>query len=128
MKFAKTVFLIAGLYGLLTLVPLYFLESRIGISNPPAITHPEYFYGFIGVALAWQVLFLVVSSDPARYVTLMPVAFLEKLGYGVATIILFGMHRIDLPILVTGLIDLTLGVLFLAARARVRAGSPTPHS
>jgi len=128
MKFAKIVFLVAGLYGLLTLVPLYFLESRIGISNPPAITHPEYFYGFIGVALAWQVLFLVVSSDPGRYVTLMPVAFLEKLGYGVATIVLFGMQRIDLPILVTGLIDLTLGVLFLAARARVRAGSPTPHS
>ena len=128
MKFAKIVFLVAGLYGLLTLVPLYFLESRIGISNPPAITHPEYFYGFIGVALAWQVLFLVVSSDPGRYVTLMPVAFLEKLGYGVATIVLFGMQRIDLPILVTGLIDLTLGVLFLAARARVRAGSPTLHS
>ena len=128
MKFAKTVFLVAGLYGLLTLVPLYFLESRIGLGNPPAITHPEYFYGFIGVALAWQVLFLVVSSDPARYVAVMPVAFLEKLGYGVATIVLFGMHRIDLPILVTGLIDLTLGVLFLAARAQVRAGSPASHS
>jgi hypothetical protein len=115
LKFAKIVFLVAGLYGLVTLIPLYFLEYRIGLSNPPAIAHPEYFYGFIGVALAWQVLFLVVSSDPARYVPVMPVAFLEKLTYGVATVLLCGSHRIGLPVLATGLIDLVLGVMFLAA-------------
>jgi hypothetical protein len=116
LKFAKIVFLVAGLYGLLTLIPLYFLESRIGLGNPPAIAHPEFFYGFIGVALAWQVLFLVISSNPARYVAVMPIAFLEKLTYGVATILLFGAHRIDLRVLATGLIDLVLGVMFLAAR------------
>jgi hypothetical protein len=52
MKFAKIVFLIAGIQGLLILAPLYFLERTIGRQAPPAITHPEYFYGFVGVALA----------------------------------------------------------------------------
>lgn len=115
MKFAKTVFLVAGLYGLVTLIPLYFLEYRIGLSNPPAIAHPEFFYGFIGVALTWQVLFLVISSNPTRYAAVMPVAFLEKLAYGVAAVFLFGSDRIGLPVLATGLIDLVLGVMFLAA-------------
>ncbi len=43
MKFSKIVFLIAGIYGLLVLTPMYFLESKIGRDAPPAITHPEYF-------------------------------------------------------------------------------------
>lgn len=30
MKFAKTVFLIAGIYGLIVLVPQFFLERKIG--------------------------------------------------------------------------------------------------
>ncbi|MGD2130653.1 MAG: hypothetical protein PVJ33_15145 [Lysobacterales bacterium] len=128
MKFAKIVFLVAGLYGFLTLIPLYFLETRIGLSNPPAISHPEYFYGFIGVALAWQVLFLVISRDPVRYVGAMPVAFLEKLTYGGATILLFGAHRVGMPVLATGLIDLFLGVMFLAARTATLKAAREPRS
>ena len=36
MKFAKIVFLIAGIYGLLILSPMYFLENKIGRDTPPA--------------------------------------------------------------------------------------------
>jgi hypothetical protein len=43
MKFARGVFLVAGIYGLLVLTPIYFLEARIGRETPPPITHPEYF-------------------------------------------------------------------------------------
>lgn len=74
MKFAKTVFAVAGIYGLATLLPSYFLEARVGVAAPPPITHPEYFYGFIGVGVAWQILSLVVARDPARYRAVMPVA------------------------------------------------------
>ena len=49
MKFARIVFLVAGIYGLLVVAPQYFLEARIGRDTPPAITHPEFFYGFVGV-------------------------------------------------------------------------------
>jgi hypothetical protein len=41
MTFAKRVFLIAGVYGVLVLAPQYFLEARIGRDFPPPITHPE---------------------------------------------------------------------------------------
>jgi hypothetical protein len=52
LRFARVVFLVAGIYGILVLLPQYFLEERIGIDSPPPITHPEHFYGFVGVALA----------------------------------------------------------------------------
>src|ERR1700686_5334540 len=64
MRFAKIVFLVAGIYGLLILAPIYFMEEKIERETPPAITHPEYFYGFLGVGLAWQVLFPMLSRDP----------------------------------------------------------------
>src|SRR5687767_9709755 len=65
MRFARYTFLAAGIYGMLVLVPQYFLESRIGDDNPPAITHPEYFYGFIGVAVAFQLVF-ADRDEPAE--------------------------------------------------------------
>jgi hypothetical protein len=58
MKFARRLFLIAGIYGVLVLAPQYFLEAKTGRDFPPPITHLEHYYGFIGVALAWQVFFL----------------------------------------------------------------------
>ena len=54
-RFARWVFLVAGVYGVLVVLPQYSLEARIARDFPPPITHPEYFYGFIGVALAWRV-------------------------------------------------------------------------
>lgn len=54
MKFAKLVFLVAGIYGLIVVLPQYFLESKVGVDSPPPITHPEFYYGFIGVTAAWQ--------------------------------------------------------------------------
>lgn len=58
MKFARWVFLVAGIYGLIVITPLYFMEGVLGGVTPPALTHPVFFYGFVGTALAWQVLFL----------------------------------------------------------------------
>ena len=48
MRFAKRVYRVAGVYGFIAIVPLYFMEGRIGHDTPPAITHPEYYYGFVG--------------------------------------------------------------------------------
>ena len=62
MKFSRWLFRIAGIYGLIVLVPQYFLESKIGEQTPPAITHPEYFYGFVGVGIAWQIAFLIIAQ------------------------------------------------------------------
>ena len=49
MKFTRWVFTIAGVYGVVTVAPLYFMEQTIGKQDPPPITHPMFFYGFVGV-------------------------------------------------------------------------------
>ena len=47
MKLASRVFRFAGIYGLIVLVPQYFTEVKLGVDYPPAITHPEFYYGFL---------------------------------------------------------------------------------
>jgi hypothetical protein len=42
MKFAKIVFWIAGVYGVLVLTPLYFTYNLIGRLDPPPLTHPKF--------------------------------------------------------------------------------------
>lgn len=123
MTFARRVFLAAAIYGVLALAPLYFLEAFIGRAYPPPITHPEHFYGFVGVALAWQFLFLVISRDPVRYRLAMLPAILEKLAFGVATPILFFQGRLAAATLGFGLIDLVLAVFFFAAFRRTPAAT-----
>ena len=95
------------------------MEARVGRDFPPPITHPEHFYGFIGVAVAWQVLFLIIARDPVRYRGAIWAAILEKLSFAGATITLFMRGRIAAPILAFGLIDLLLGLLFIVALTRV---------
>jgi hypothetical protein len=48
MRFAKIVFWIAAIWGVLVLTPLYFMFDLIGRQDPPVITHPGFFYGFVG--------------------------------------------------------------------------------
>jgi hypothetical protein len=111
--FARRVFTGAAVYGILVLFPQYFLAAKIGIDYPPAITHPEYFYGFVGVALAWQVLFLMIARDPVRFRPAMIVAILEKLAFGPVCLVLYWQQRLPVVTLGAGLLDLVLAVLFL---------------
>lgn len=115
MKVARWIFGIAGVYGILVIAPLYFMEARIGHDDPPAITHPEYFYGFVGITLAWQVVFLMIAREPARYRPLMLASVLEKLAWGIAAIVLFRQQRVSGMTLGFGGIDLLLGALFIMA-------------
>jgi hypothetical protein len=90
----------------------------IGRNDPPPITHPAFFYGFVGLALAWQIAFLFIATDPARYRPLMIPSIFEKFSYGAAVVILVlqaRMHRADLLFAGT---DLLLGVLFVIAYFR----------
>ena len=120
MMFAKRLYLVAGIYGLVVLAPQYFLEEMVGRDYPPPITHPEFYYGFIGVALAWQVLFLILAKDPVRYRAMMIPAIIEKLSFAIAVIVLYAQQRTSTVTLGFGLVDLTLGVLFLVAYIKTR--------
>lgn len=117
-RFPRQVFTGAGIYGLILMTPQYFLASRIGRDTPPAITHQEYFYGFIGVVLAWQVVFLMIGRDPVRLRPLMLPAVLEKLAFAVPAVLLFAQGRVPGTVAGFGVIDLVLAGLFvLAARS-----------
>lgn len=118
MTFASRVYRIAAIYGLIVLLPQYFLEGRIGRDTPPPITHAEYFYGFVGIAVAWQLAFLVIARDPLRFRALMPVTFVEKAAFGVPAIVLYLQGRLSAQMLGAGLVDLLLCALFVVAYLR----------
>jgi len=124
MKFARIVFRVAGVYGVLVITPLYFLFDRIGRENPPPITHPAFYYGFVGVALAWQLAFLVISTEPARYRLVMLPSIFEKVSVGGAIVVLVLQGRTAPTDLVFGSIDLLFGLLFLLAFFKTRAVAP----
>jgi hypothetical protein len=124
MNFSKWVFRIAGIYGLIVMTPQYLLEQKIGLDTPPAITHPEYFYGFIGVVIAWQIVFLLISSDPVKFRVLMIPAMLEKLAFGVPAIVLYYFDRVIAPVLFFGCLDLVLCALFAVSYLRTKS---LPH-
>src|SRR5262249_25505287 len=118
MRFAKWVFLLAGASGVLLVVPLYFLERQTGEDYPPPINHPEYYSGFLGVTLAWQFLFLVIGSDPARYRKAMLPAMLEKASFAVAIPVLYFLGRATALLVGFASMDAVWLVLFAIAYLR----------
>jgi hypothetical protein len=115
MKFAKVVFWIAGIWGFLVITPLYFMFDLIGRKDPPPITHPGFFYGFVGTALAWQIAFLFIAGDPVRYRPLMIASIIEKVSFGAAVVTLVLQGRMHNSDLIFSGADLLLGVLFMVA-------------
>lgn len=120
MKFARVVFWVAGIWGLLVITPLYFLFDLIGQKDPPAITHPGFYYGFVGVALAWQIAFLVIARDPVRFRPMMVPSMVEKFAYGPMIAILVVLGRTNARDLVFAATDTLLAVLFVAAYVATR--------
>jgi hypothetical protein len=104
---------------LAVLLPQFFMEARVGRDYPPAITHPEYFYGFLGVAVAWQVAFLMIGTAPMRFRPLMVPAALEKLIFAFAVAILYWQGRAPGVIAAFASVDFMLGLLFVAAFRRL---------
>jgi len=118
MKLARIVFLVAAIWGVLVITPLFFIFNSIGKQDPPPITHPGFYYGFATTALAWQVAFFVIASNPLRLRPLMVPSFLEKVSYATLVVVLFLQGRMRAPDLVLGIVDLLFAVLFLAVFLR----------
>jgi hypothetical protein len=122
MRFARVVFTVAGIWGILIMTPLYFALDAVNRAYPPPITHPDLYYGFIDVTLAWQIAFLVIARNPVRYRTIMLAGILEKTLY-VTTMVALCVHGQLQPGQAAVVIvpDGTLGVLFIAAFFRTPA-------
>jgi hypothetical protein len=121
MRFAKIVFIVAGIWGIVVLMPLYWLLDVTGRQYGPPVDYPQFFYGFVCVAMAWQIAFLVIGSDPARFRLLMIPSVLEKLGYVVTLAVLSGQSRISAADAQAAVPDLLLGILFVVAFVKTRA-------
>jgi hypothetical protein len=131
-KFAKMVFGAAGIWGILVITPLFFMFNLIGRQDPPPITHPGFYYGFVTAALAWQIAFFVIARDPVRFRPLIVPAVVEKFGYGIVVVTLVLQNRMRSSDLLFGCVDLLLGVLFLAAFLKTKRlgnlGGASSHS
>lgn len=121
MKFAKIVFTLAGIWGIVVVTPLFFLVDVTGRPYPPPTSYPQFFYGFFVVAIAWQLAFLMIGSNPARFRPLMIPSMVEKFGFVVTVAILHHQGRINSTDASVAIPDLLLGILFVAAFAKTAA-------
>ena len=117
MKVARLIFGIAGIYGLIVLLPLYFAAPWL----EPAPNRPEDYYGFLGAASVMQLVYLTIAGDPVRYRPLMPVAALAKAVFFVTILALWLQERTANPAMLLASIDMSLGVAFLVAWRRTAA-------
>jgi hypothetical protein len=122
MKFAKVVFWVAGIWGLLVITPLYFMFDLIGEKDPPAINHPGFYYGFVGLALAWQVAFLFIAQEPVRLRPMMIPSVIEKFAWGATVTVLVLQGRMRPSDFMFAGTDMLLGLLFVAAYWKTREG------
>lgn len=118
-RFARLVYLIAGIYGVIVLTPGLFTEKLFSARYPPGVTHPEFYYGFYGVGLAWQAAFLIIASSPSRFRGIMPAAMLEKFSYAAACLSLNRSGRLAGGLAAFGMGDLILGALFVFSYFRL---------
>ena len=117
MKLAKWIFLIAGVFGLLSTIPLAFAEKMM------AVKQPEFFYGFVFLDICWQILYLFLSSDPVRYRPMMIPAFLAKASGTVALSWLYLLGRVSCQWVAIGAVDGVFAALFLVAFRATRSES-----
>ena len=115
MRFARLVFTLAGVWGIVVLTPLYFLVDIGGHHYVAPASYPHFFYGFIAVAMAWQIAFLIIGRDPIRFRPLMIPSIVEKLGYIGTVAVLHGSGRISSADAATAVPDTVLAILFVAA-------------
>jgi len=121
MKFARVVFLGAGIWGIAILTPLYFLFDTIGSQHASPITYPQFYYGFLSVAMAWQIAFLIIGSNPTRFRVLMIPAILEKLGYVVPLAVLYQQARVTWADAQAAVPDFALAILMMLAFVKTRS-------
>ena len=127
MRLARWAFTAAGIWGIVVLTPLFWRVDLTGRMYPVPEQYPQFFYGFLVVAMAWQLAFLVIGRDPARFRWLMVPAMVEKFGY-VATLAILGLQgRLPMIDVQPAIPDAILGVLFVAAFVATRPAAPPPR-
>jgi hypothetical protein len=113
-RLARWLFRGAAIYGLIVLLPLYFLERQVA-APAELLDHPIYYYGFVGAAAAWQLVYWTIGNDPVRYRAFMPLAAVAKFGFWVPSLILWLNGRAPTSTFAVTNGDLILGIAFFLA-------------
>jgi len=71
--------------------------------------------------MAWQIAFLIIGSDPARFRPLMIAGIVEKLGHVAGVAVLFRLGRLPVVDATAAIPDFVLAILFVAAYAATAA-------
>jgi hypothetical protein len=111
---ARWLFRGAAIYGLIVLLPLYFLEKSVATPQE-LLVHPEYYYGFIGTASAFQLIYWTIGADPGRYRALMPIAVVAKLSFWIPCALLWLAGRTGQSAFLFSCVDLLLAIGFFTA-------------
>lgn len=127
-SFAPRVFFGAAVYGVLMLLPQYFLREAMDKLFQPPINHLEHFYGFVGVALAWQLAFLVIAREPLRLRPVMIADASEKLLFSGSSLVLIGLGQLPAILAILALVDLAMGVLFTVSYGRLASQRGRPET
>jgi hypothetical protein len=111
---ARWLFRGAAIYGLIVLLPLYFLERQVA-APATLLDHPIYYYGFVGAAAAWQLVYWTIGADPVCYRAFIPISVIAKFGFWIPSLILWlnGRNPTSTFVLTNG--DLILGIAFFLA-------------
>jgi hypothetical protein len=125
-KFARMVFLIAGIWGIAVLTPLYWLRDVTGRAYAVPTESPQFFYGFFAVALTWQLAFLAIAWNPIRLRPFMILGVIEKISYVLTLAVLYRLGWIPSDDAMAAIPDLLLGVLFVAAFVKTRTAGFLP--
>lgn len=113
-KHARWLFRGAAIYGLIVLLPLYFLEHVVA-APAASIPHAEYYYGFVGSAAAWQLVYWTIGGDPIRYRAFMPLGVIAKFSFWAPSLVLWLNGRTPTSTFIFTNVDLALGIAFFVA-------------
>lgn len=119
MAIVRWIFWAAAIFGIAVVAPLYFLEGWMNANFPPPIARPENYYGFVGVTLALQFLYVLIALDPVRFRPVILVGMAAKLSFVGACTILYLEGRVAMPVFAVSLFDLAWVVLFALAWIRI---------
>jgi hypothetical protein len=109
MKFARAVFFLAGVFGVIVLTRGY-------LNAPPRLVGPVFYYGFLGVALSWQATFFLIGADPSRYRPVMLAGALAKLTFfGTCMVLVYGGQLKWGVTAYTSFCDAAFAALFIAS-------------
>ena len=114
MKFARWVFLIAGILGLLPVLPLAYDTIANGEAILPDFASMGLFFCVVVFQyVCWQILYIVLASDPVRYRLMMIPSFFAKVSapFNPIWLFLYGFNY-WIPIAV---VDVVFAILFLIA-------------